>query len=133
VADVARSPLPKRRDARQRALALDPMPERVEPCLALLASKPPTGDEWAFEVKWDGYRLAVHVEAGGRVRILTRGGHDWTLRFPTIAHDVRELGIDTAIVDGEAVVLDKRGPPISVPCSTRPAAAGLNPATFNIR
>jgi bifunctional non-homologous end joining protein LigD len=108
-AETLKSPLPKRRDARQRALALDPMPERVEPCLALLASKPPAGDEWAFEVKWDGYRLAVHVEAGRRVRILTRGGHDWTLRFPTIAHDVRELGIDTAIFDGEAVVLDKRG------------------------
>jgi bifunctional non-homologous end joining protein LigD len=108
-ADVARSPLPKRRDARQRALALDPMPDRVEPCLALLASKPPTGDEWAFEVKWDGYRLAVHVEPGRKVRILTRGGHDWTLRFPTIAHDAREFGIDTAIFDGEAVVLDERG------------------------
>jgi bifunctional non-homologous end joining protein LigD len=61
--------------------------------------KPP-GDVWAFEVKWDGYRLAVHVEAGRRARILTRGGHDWTLRFPTIAHDVRELGIDTAWPSG---------------------------------
>ena len=60
-------------------------------------------------MKWDGYRLAVHVEAGGRVRIITRGGHDWTSRFPTIAHDVRELGLDSAIFDGEAVVLDERG------------------------
>lgn len=107
-AEITQSPLPKRRDARQRALSFDPMPDRVEPCLALLASKPPAGDEWAFEVKWDGYRLAVHIERG-KVRILTRGGHDWTTRFPTIAHDARELGLDSAILDGEAVVLDDRG------------------------
>ncbi|AOO80737.1 ATP-dependent DNA ligase [Bosea vaviloviae] len=85
------------------------MPDRVEPCLALLTSRPPVGDDWAYEVKWDGYRLAVHLEPGRRVRILTRGGHDWTLRFPTIAHDMRELGVESAIVDGEAVVLDERG------------------------
>ena len=58
------------------------MPARVEPCLALLASKPPEGPAWGYEVKWDGYRVAVHVELGGKVRILTRGGHDWTDRFP---------------------------------------------------
>ncbi|MGO4405688.1 non-homologous end-joining DNA ligase [Bosea sp. RAF48] len=59
-------------------------------------------------MKWDGYRLAIHV-AGKQVRIITRGGHDWTPRFPTIAHDALELGVDSAILDGEAVVLDKRG------------------------
>lgn len=106
---VKSAPPPKRgRTARQAALLFDPMPERVEPCLALLASKPPVGDQWAYEVKWDGYRLAVHVEPG-KVRIVTRGGHDWTSRFPTIAQDARELGLDTAILDGEAVVLDARG------------------------
>ncbi|MBW4656622.1 MAG: non-homologous end-joining DNA ligase [Kaiparowitsia implicata GSE-PSE-MK54-09C] len=84
------------------------MPDRVEPCLALLASRPPIGDQWAYEVKWDGYRLAVHIEPGA-VRIITRGGHDWTRRFPSIAHDVRELALDTAILDGEAVALDARG------------------------
>lgn len=59
-------------------------------------------------MKWDGYRLAVHIERG-KVRILTRGGHDWTSRFPTIAHDALELGLDSAIIDGEAVVLDEKG------------------------
>ena len=108
-AEVARSAVPKRRDARQRALALDPMPGRVEPCLALLATKAPSDAEWAFEVKWDSYRLALHLEPGRRVRILTRGGHDWTTCFPTIAHDLRDLGIDSAILDGEAVVLDGQG------------------------
>jgi bifunctional non-homologous end joining protein LigD len=51
------------------------MPDRVEPCLALLKSRPPHGDEWSYEIKWDGYRLAVHIKPAG-VRITTGGGHD---------------------------------------------------------
>ena len=42
------------------------MPERVEPCLAQLASKPLAGDDWTYEVEWDGYRLAIHIEPGSR-------------------------------------------------------------------
>ncbi|RWH25976.1 non-homologous end-joining DNA ligase [Mesorhizobium sp.] len=86
----------------------DPMPARVDPCLAMLVDKPPKGPDWTFEVKWDGYRLAVHIDPE-RVRIITRGGHDWTSRFPTIAAEARRLGLKTAILDGEAVVLDDRG------------------------
>ena len=84
------------------------MPERVEPCLALLKARPPKGDEWLFEVKWDGYRIAVHI-ALGHVRILTRGSHDWTHRFPTIAAAAEKLPVATAILDGEAVVMDAEG------------------------
>lgn len=102
----SRAPAP--RDPRQPRLPFDPMPDRIEPCLALLASKPPTGDDWAFEIKWDGYRLAVHVEPTA-VRILTRGGHDWTTRFSGIALAAKELGAATMILDGEAVVLDDQG------------------------
>ncbi|MDX0921831.1 ATP-dependent DNA ligase [Sinorhizobium medicae] len=86
----------------------DPMPARVDPCLATLVDKPPKGPDWAFEVKWDGYRIAVHIEPG-RVRTLTRGGHDWTERFPAIVDDARRLAVKTAILDGEAVVLDDQG------------------------
>lgn len=87
---------------------LDPMPARIDPCLASLVDRPPKGPDWAFEVKWDGYRIAVHIEPG-RVRILTRGGYDWTERFPTIVDDARRLAVKTAILDGEAVVLDDKG------------------------
>lgn len=100
----------KLRDPAQPQLSLDPMPERVEPCLALLKTRPPTGPDWLFEVKWDGYRLAIHIEPKG-IRILTRGGHDWTHRFPAIAEAARNLGVATAIVDGEVVVLDDDGLP----------------------
>ncbi|CAH1672586.1 DNA ligase (ATP) [Hyphomicrobiales bacterium] len=105
--DKLKGPLTRRRKI-QRDLFSDPMPDRVEPCLARLASKAPAGADWAFEVKWDGYRLAVHIERR-HVRIITRAGHDWTNRFPTIARDVLDLGVDSAILDGEAVVLDERG------------------------
>ncbi|TAU35698.1 non-homologous end-joining DNA ligase (plasmid) [Rhizobium beringeri] len=100
----------RRRDPAQPNLPLDAMPARIEPCLALLKARPPKGDDWVFEIKWDGYRLAVHIEPTG-VRILTRGGHDWTSRFPAIEQAAKELPVATAILDGEAVVLDDQGRP----------------------
>lgn len=84
------------------------MPARVEPCLALLSSEVPTSSDWSYEVKWDGYRLAIHIDRG-KVRIITRGGHDWTNRFPTIAFEAAGLPLQTAILDGEAVVLGENG------------------------
>ncbi len=98
----------KPRDPAQPQLPFDPMPDRIEPCLALLTAKPPSGPDWIYEIKWDGYRIAVHIEPNA-VRIITRGGHDWTDRFPAIAAAARKLGIGTAILDGEAVVLDAKG------------------------
>ncbi|EJC80232.1 DNA polymerase LigD-like ligase domain-containing protein [Rhizobium leguminosarum bv. trifolii WSM2297] len=103
-----RSKARRRRDPAQPHLLLDPMPARIDPCLALLKPRPPKGPQWTFEVKWDGYRLAVHIEQS-RVRILTRGGHDWTHRFPAIKQAAAWLPVGTAILDGEAVVLDEQG------------------------
>ncbi|TBG70921.1 non-homologous end-joining DNA ligase [Rhizobium leguminosarum] len=98
----------KPRDPAQPNLPLDPMPDRIEPCLALLKARPPKGGDWVYEIKWDGYRLSVHVEPTG-IRILTRGGHDWTDRFPAIKQAALWLPVGTAILDGEAVVLDEQG------------------------
>lgn len=101
-------PLATLRSAFQAERFADPMPARIDPCLALLAPKPPEGPNWTFEVKWDGYRLAIHRDAEG-VRIITRGGFDWTTRFPAIAAEAAELDADSFILDGEAVVLDESG------------------------
>src|SRR3954464_8889628 len=84
----------QRRDPSQPQLPFDPMPDRIEPCLALLKAKPPSGPDWIYEIKWDGYRVAVHIEPNS-VRIITRGGHDWTHRFPAIAAAARKLGVGT--------------------------------------
>jgi len=93
---------------RQARLPFDPMPSRIEPCLALLSQKVPKGEEWRYEIKWDGYRLAIHVGLNG-VQIITRGGHNWTNNFPSIAAAARDLSPSTLILDGEAVVLDDEG------------------------
>ncbi|MGF6177697.1 non-homologous end-joining DNA ligase [Ensifer sp. 4252] len=105
---VLRGKPQKARDPDQPRLSFDPMPDRIEPCLALLAKTLPSVGDWAFEIKWDGYRLAVHIEPS-RVRILTRGGYDWTDRFPGIEAAAMSLGPTTMILDGEAVVLDEAG------------------------
>lgn len=105
---VAKSKPRKQRDPLQPHLPFDKMPERIEPALALLKTEAPHGDQWIFELKLDGYRLAIHIEPKG-VRILTRGGHDWTERFPAIAEAATKLVVGTAILDGEAVVLDANG------------------------
>jgi DNA polymerase LigD, ligase domain len=106
-AAIRSRPLRKANHA-QPDLPFDPMPERIEPCLALLKPSGPEGPDWLFEVKWDGYRLALHIE-GDTVRVLTRGGHDWTHRFPTIVAAAKAIGVNSAILDVEAVVLDEQG------------------------
>ncbi len=83
-------------------------PRFVEPCLALLAERPPEGDNWLHEIKFDGYRLMAVIE-DGRARLLTRRGLDWTDRFPGIAEALEQLPAKSAIVDGEAVVEDENG------------------------
>lgn len=80
------------------------LPAFVEPTLATLVSKPPVSDRWIHEIKFDGYRLEVRVEAG-RVKLLTRSGLDWTNKFgKDILAAFRELPVGTALIDGELVV-----------------------------
>ncbi len=87
----------------------DQLPRFIEPCLARLGSNPPAGDEWVHEVKFDGYRIQAHV-AGGKVRLYTRNGLDWTDRFgKPIAELLAGLDAASAVVDGEIVVLGKDG------------------------
>jgi len=43
------------------------------------------------------------------MRVITRGGHDWTHHFPAITNAARKLDVDTAILDGEAIVFDNKG------------------------
>jgi bifunctional non-homologous end joining protein LigD len=85
-----------------------PLPETLVPQLAVLATHPPAGAEWLHEIKFDGYRLLAFVKSG-KVTLRTRNGLDWTARFPAIARTLARLKADSAIVDGEVVVLDDEG------------------------
>jgi bifunctional non-homologous end joining protein LigD len=49
-------------------------------CLPTTATKVSAGPEWLHEIKHDGFRLRVERD-GNRVRLITRGGHDWTKRL----------------------------------------------------
>ena len=70
----------------------------------------PVGDEWSYEMKWDGYRAIVGV-ADGRVRIVSRRGNDVSARFEELAELPAALGGVDAVLDGELVVLEDDGLP----------------------
>jgi bifunctional non-homologous end joining protein LigD len=80
-----------------------PLPGFVQPALATSIGKVPSGDRWIHEIKFDGYRVQVHL-ANEAVQIFTRRGHDWTHRFKKVAHDAWHIKAASAVIDGEIVV-----------------------------
>ena len=79
----------------------------IHPCRPIVAKQPPQGPGWAHELKYDGYRLQIHVR-DGRVRLYTMNGSNWTDRYPRIIEEaVRIQG--SAILDAEVVCLDDKG------------------------
>ncbi|MFO1140817.1 MAG: DNA ligase D, partial [Amaricoccus sp.] len=83
-------------------------PARLTPQLASPAAAPPAGDAWLHEIKLDGYRTLAFVEGDG-VRLITRGGLDWTHRYGDLGDAFRALPCREAVVDGEIVVQDANG------------------------
>ncbi len=80
------------------------LPDFVPPALASLKPSAPAGKRWLHEIKFDGYRLQARIE-GGKARLLTRGGLDWTDRFgKEIAKALASLPAKEALIDGEIVV-----------------------------
>src|SRR5829696_7330517 len=78
------------------------IPGFIKPQLATLKSKARKGDQLLHEIKYDGYRVQVHVNRGKK-KVYTRNGLDWTKRFSTIAAALDIPG--EAIIDGEVVVV----------------------------
>jgi bifunctional non-homologous end joining protein LigD len=68
------------------------------------------GGQWAFEGKWDGYRLLMEADHG-RMRIRSRSGRDVTQEYPELRSVAADLADYHVVLDGEAVVLDKSGVP----------------------
>jgi DNA ligase D-like protein (predicted ligase) len=73
-----------------------------------LAHDVPEGAEWIHEVKHDGYRTQIVIDGAG-VRAFTRNGHNWSNRYPHLLEAALELGCQSAIIDGEAIVQDEQG------------------------
>ena len=90
--------------------AAGPRPRRrYWPMLATLAKDVPRGDDWLFEVKWDGYRAIADVH-GGEATLTSRNGNDLTKRFESVAKAIeRSVKTPDCVLDGEVCALDDDG------------------------
>ncbi|HEY6095608.1 MAG TPA: DNA ligase D [Gallionellaceae bacterium] len=83
-------------------------PAILPPQLATPSEQAPAGKTWLHEIKFDGYRIVAHIEQG-KVRLITRNGHDWTARLRAQAKQLEALPVQQAILDGELVALTAGG------------------------
>jgi bifunctional non-homologous end joining protein LigD len=83
-------------------------PGFISPQLAMLVDSPPSENHYVHEIKFDGYRLQPHIK-NDEVKIFTRNGHDWSEKFPTLTNAMKDIDVESAILDGEAIVQDKEG------------------------
>jgi len=84
------------------------MPAAIEPMKATLADKPPRGDEWLFEVKWDGVRAIAFVDHE-QVRLMSRTGNWCEKQYPELSVIHHYLAGEQMILDSEVAVLDEKG------------------------
>jgi len=75
-------------------------PGFIEPCLPTNAHAVPTGPQWAYEIKHDGYRFICRLESG-RVRVFSRRGNDYAERVPRIVDTLARLAASSVTLDGE--------------------------------
>jgi bifunctional non-homologous end joining protein LigD len=94
--------MPRTRPKRPAGGVKAPYPGFIEPALATSIDRVPSGARWVHEIKFDGYRVQVHLREGA-AKIFTRRGNDWTNRFRKIATDAWHINAGSAIVDGEVV------------------------------
>jgi bifunctional non-homologous end joining protein LigD len=82
----------------------------VSPMKAAIGTLPPDDENWAFEIKYDGYRTLAFVD-GGNTRLQSSNLLDVTAKYPELAGFAASVNASSAIVDGELVVLDPDGRP----------------------
>lgn len=91
-----------------KKIAKQLMPQKISPELATLVDAAPSGNKWLHEIKYDGYRLITYIK-NNKVRMMTRGGLDWTNKFLTIKHALEKMSLPNVIFDGEVIAFDKKG------------------------
>jgi DNA ligase D-like protein (predicted ligase) len=85
-------------------------PAFIAPMAAKIVQALPAGDQWLYEVKFDGYRALV-LKDGGRVQIRSRNNRDLTRAYAGVAAAAGRIRARSAILDGEIVALDGKGHP----------------------
>jgi bifunctional non-homologous end joining protein LigD len=92
-------------------LPREPLPRFIPPQLASLAKVPVRGEDRVYEIKLDGYRIQARIDRNSKqpVQLLTRTGLDWTDSMTSVADALGQLSAETALLDGELVVLGQDG------------------------
>ena len=94
--------MPRTRPKRPAGGIKASFPGFIEPALATSIERVPSGARWVHEIKFDGYRVQVHLRDAA-AKVFTRRGNDWTNRFRKIAADACHINAGSAIIDGEVV------------------------------
>src|SRR5437588_2419798 len=84
-----------------------PVATSLAPQLLERAPRPPRGDGWVHEIKYDGYRFQCHIQRD--VRFYTRRGNDWTDRLAHLVNALQPLTGRSMILDGEVIVETPEG------------------------
>jgi bifunctional non-homologous end joining protein LigD len=77
---------------------------------ATLVEHTPVGEGWMYELKWDGYRVLA-LKNGAEVELLSRNNKPLSTDFPEVVAAVKQLPVETALLDGEVCALDDKGRP----------------------
>jgi bifunctional non-homologous end joining protein LigD len=80
----------------------------IKPIAPSAAVRPPVGEDWLHEPKWDGFRFQI-IKDGSKVRFYSRHGAEYTGRLPGMAEAFAKLPTSSGILDGELVLIDPRG------------------------
>ena len=84
----------------------------VAPMKAAIGQLPHDDDQWAYEIKWDGYRTIAFVDVDARsVRVQSSSGLDVTRTYGELGGMWRDLNATSAVLDGEIVVFTDDGRP----------------------
>lgn len=83
----------------------------IEPMLAQSKKEVPTGEQYVYEVKWDGIRVMVSLDEG-KVTLRTRNNNDITSKFPELTNGEKSFRATSGLFDGEIVCLDAEGRPV---------------------
>ncbi len=85
------------------------IPHDIKPMLCTLVDEAFDGEEWLFEIKWDGYRAIAEVDSG-KVKLYSRNLLPFESKFPAVVEDLTQIK-NQMVLDGEVVALDKEGRP----------------------
>jgi bifunctional non-homologous end joining protein LigD len=81
----------------------------IDPMLLLRTDSLPSGEQWLYELKLDGYR-AIAFKRNGAVHLRSRNDNDFNARYPAVVEALAKIPENT-VIDGEVVAFDQEGRP----------------------